>query len=129
MTHGTNGSGPSSAGGGNALSGDDQRLAIIAAVAARSALNEYRAEQKRGRQDQGSGDEQLGTILRSSREFKGWTQQELGERAGLHATTIGKIESGQRGMSLPTFCKLAQIFSDADDWDFAWTIISYVAVQ
>ena len=129
MTHGTNGNGPSSAGAGNELSGDDQRLAIIAAVAARSALNEYRAEQKRGRQDQGSGDEQLGTILRTSREYKEWTQEELGKRAGLHPTTIGKIESGQRGMSLATFCKLAQSFSDADDWEFAWAIVAYVASQ
>ncbi len=129
MTHGTNGSGPSSAGAGNELSGDDQRMAIIAAVAARSALNEYRAEQKRGRQDQGSGDEKLGTILRSSREFKNWTQEELGTRTGLHPTTIGKIESGQRGMSLLTFCKLSQAFSDADDWDFAWTVVSHVASQ
>lgn len=71
------------------------------------ALDDYRQSQKKGRDDRGSGDAIVGRILKSARTEGGYTQESLGQAAGLHPTTIGKIESGQRGMSFTTFCRLA----------------------
>lgn len=112
MTPGTNGADSPLAAGGKTLSEDDQRLATIAAVAARLTLEEYRKEQKRGRQDRGSGDPVIGGIVRQYREDIGLSQEMLAERAGVHPTTIGKIETADRGMSLATFCRLYKVFAD-----------------
>jgi DNA-binding XRE family transcriptional regulator len=40
------------------------------------------------------------------------TQEEAASRAGVHPTTIGKIETGDRGMSLPTFAKLSYVYDE-----------------
>jgi DNA-binding XRE family transcriptional regulator len=84
-----------------------QMLVLEAAkIGARLALEEFQRSRKE-RQDRGSGDESLGKVLRSTRENLGLTQQQLASSTGIHYTTIGKIETGDRGMSLTTFCKLA----------------------
>lgn len=93
----------------------------IAKEAVREALAEYRQEQKRGRDDRGSGDKQLGAKVRGWREAAGVTQARLGERSGLHPTTIGKIETGDRGMSFDTFCRLIAVFGEGFAWDIVKT--------
>jgi DNA-binding XRE family transcriptional regulator len=103
---------------------ENTAMATVAKEAARMALQEYRVEQKRGRRDAGTGSEKLGEILRTSRGTR-YTQEELAELAGLHPTTIGKIETGDRGMSLHTFCRLAQAFANDGDEDFAWRVVEY----
>lgn len=77
-----------------------------AEAGAKLALEEFHRS-RRERQDRGSGDERLGKVLRSTREKQGLTQQALASSTGIHYTTIGKIETGDRGMSLTTFAKLS----------------------
>ena len=38
----------------------------------------------------------LGERLRSYRNQKGWSQEKLAERAGLHPTYIGQLERGEK---------------------------------
>ena len=42
------------------------------------------------------------------REGKGWTQEKLGKKAGLHRTYIGSIERGERNVSLINVEKIAK---------------------
>lgn len=51
----------------------------------------------------------------------------MGERAGLHPTTIGKIEAGERGMSLASFAKIALGIQPDRRLNFATDIINTVA--
>jgi DNA-binding XRE family transcriptional regulator len=71
----------------------------------------------------GTGSEELGGILKYYREKLELTQKQLANFAGIHPTTVGKIEGGERGMSLETFAKLAYHL----DEDFAWRIIDTIA--
>src|SRR5512141_2987582 len=50
----------------------------------------------------------LPAILVAEREAQQLTQEQLAERAGIHATTIGKIERGQQIPSLALFILIAQ---------------------
>lgn len=50
----------------------------------------------------------LGRRIRSLRNTKGWTQQELGSRADINYKFLGEIE---RGMQNPSFRVLAKIAS------------------
>ena len=50
----------------------------------------------------------FGQRLRSIRLAKGLTQEELAEKAGLHATYIGIIERGKQGASLDTIEKIGR---------------------
>lgn len=52
----------------------------------------------------------LGTSVRTYRKQNGWSQEELGERAGLHPSYIGQIERGTKKVSIITFKKLADAF-------------------
>jgi len=97
----------------------------IAKEAVREALAEFRQEQKRGRNDSGSGSYQLGVILRRWRTDRGMSQGTLSELTGLHATTIGKIETGDRGMSFNTFCRLIDTFGS----DFAMEVVDLTEVM
>jgi transcriptional regulator with XRE-family HTH domain len=47
-------------------------------------------------------------ILTAERNAQGFTQELLAERAGIHATTIGKIERGQQVPSLAMLVLLAR---------------------
>ncbi len=50
----------------------------------------------------------FGVQLRKLRHTKGWTQEKLGEKAGLHSTYVGQIERGVRNPSLVNLYKLAK---------------------
>jgi DNA-binding XRE family transcriptional regulator len=101
---------------------DAQFASEIAKEAARLAIQEHREGQKRGRNDQGQGSLVLGTILSKARTEAKMTQEALADLAGVHPTTIGKIETGDRGMSLKTFCLLYPHLSD----DFLWDVVGYM---
>ncbi len=53
----------------------------------------------------------IGSRLRKERTRLGWTQDEMGERAGLHPAYIGQIERGSKKISIETLRKLAQALS------------------
>ena len=43
---------------------------------------------------------QIGDRIRHERQALGWTQEELGNRCGLHRTFIGSVERGERNVSI-----------------------------
>jgi transcriptional regulator with XRE-family HTH domain len=49
----------------------------------------------------------LGQRIRSLRNTKGWTQQELGEHADVNYKFIGEIERGQQNPSFAVLVKIA----------------------
>ncbi len=49
----------------------------------------------------------LGNAIRAHRKVRGWSQEELGERAGLHPSYIGQIERGTKKISLVTLHKIS----------------------
>jgi transcriptional regulator with XRE-family HTH domain len=50
----------------------------------------------------------LGQRVRQLRLVRGWTQEELGHRAGLHPTYVGGVERGERNIGLDNLIKLAR---------------------
>lgn len=50
--------------------------------------------------------QQFGSIVRTERTKKGWTQAELADRAGLDTDTIGLYERGRRQPLIETVVKL-----------------------
>ena len=51
--------------------------------------------------------DRFAVVLRSSREERGWSQEQLAERADLNRSYLGEIERGQAIPSLATVAKLA----------------------
>jgi transcriptional regulator with XRE-family HTH domain len=51
--------------------------------------------------------EQIGRRIKEARRKLGLTQEELGERAGLHYSYIGQVERGSKIPSLKTLKKIA----------------------
>lgn len=49
----------------------------------------------------------LGRRIRSLREARKWTQQELGEKADINYKFLGEIERGQQNPSFQTLVKIA----------------------
>ena len=50
--------------------------------------------------------ELFGTVVRELREARGWTQEELAERANMNASYLGFVE---RGDNVPTLTIIIQI--------------------
>ena len=53
---------------------------------------------------------QLGATLRRLRLEKGWSQDVLSDRSGLHRAHIGEIERGETNVTLQTLKTLADTF-------------------
>lgn len=53
---------------------------------------------------------QFGNKVKQLREKKGWSQEELARRVGLHRTYIGSIERSERNISLINIEKIAKAF-------------------
>lgn len=49
----------------------------------------------------------LGRRIRDLRKIKGWSQEELAHRAGLHWTYVGQVERGKRNIAIVNIAKLA----------------------
>jgi transcriptional regulator with XRE-family HTH domain len=52
----------------------------------------------------------LGARVRDLRSQKGWSQEELAERAGLHRNYLGGVERGERNIGLDNVVALADAF-------------------
>lgn len=50
----------------------------------------------------------VGTKVRELREAKGWSQEELGFKSGLHRNYVGGIERGERNVAIVNVAKLAK---------------------
>jgi transcriptional regulator with XRE-family HTH domain len=51
---------------------------------------------------------QFGSRVKKLRKARGWSQEELGKRAGLHRTYIGSIERNERNISLLNIERIAK---------------------
>lgn len=49
-----------------------------------------------------------GERIRILRKERGWSQEELGERADLHHTYVGAVERGEKNASIDTLDKIAE---------------------
>jgi len=52
----------------------------------------------------------FGDRVKKIRKQKGWSQEELANKAGLHRTYIGSIERSERNVSLINIEKIAKAF-------------------
>ena len=50
----------------------------------------------------------FGKSVRAVREERGYSQEELAERAGLHRNYVGGIERGERNVALENIARLAK---------------------
>ncbi len=48
---------------------------------------------------------QLGAYLRSVRESRGWSQEEMAFKTGVHRTYVGSVERGEYNVTLLTLRK------------------------
>lgn len=52
----------------------------------------------------------LANSVQRLRQARGWSQEELAARCGLHRTYVGAIERGERNITLDTLDRLAKAF-------------------
>jgi transcriptional regulator with XRE-family HTH domain len=50
----------------------------------------------------------LGRVIRASRIAKGYSQEQLAERAGLHRTYVGMVERGERNITIVNYIRVAR---------------------
>lgn len=53
----------------------------------------------------------VGKTIWQFRVERGWTQETLADRAGLHPTYIGGVERGERNLGLDNILKIAKALS------------------
>ncbi len=53
----------------------------------------------------------MGERIRTLRKERGWSQEELGEKADLHHTYVGAVERGEKNASIDTLDKIAVAFN------------------
>ena len=51
--------------------------------------------------------EAFGDRVRQFRNARGMSQQELADKTGLHRNYVGKVEKGEKNISLLNMCKIA----------------------
>lgn len=56
--------------------------------------------------------EQFGELVRKLRIEKGWSQEDLAEKADLHRNYVGFIERGERSISLDKAVQIAKALSN-----------------
>jgi transcriptional regulator with XRE-family HTH domain len=57
--------------------------------------------------------ERLGALIRELRDIRGWTQEELADRAGVAVSTISTCERGKYALKIDSLCKVASAFDVA----------------
>jgi transcriptional regulator with XRE-family HTH domain len=50
----------------------------------------------------------VGDKVRELREAKGWSQEELGFKSGLHRNYVGRIERGEQNVAVVNVARLAK---------------------
>ena len=55
--------------------------------------------------------ENMGLRIRTARERKGWTREELAEKVGVSVNSMACVELGKNGMRLDNFRKLCSLLS------------------
>lgn len=51
---------------------------------------------------------QFGKRIRELRNAKGWSQEELAMKSGIHFTYVGSVERGERNIGLDNILRLAR---------------------
>lgn len=64
--------------------------------------------------------EHFGRQMRKERETRGWTLTELGQRTGINAAHLGRVESGRRPPTEDIAIACDRVFPERDGWFCEW---------